>query len=443
MTLLPSTSVPHSPFVRALRNVGWLLTGKGFGAVLSLIYLALATRSLGVKGFGEFSLILGTGQTVSVLVGFQTWQLVVRFGMSHLQNADEPALARLIRACLLLDAGAALVGCVLAAPTILLMQWRFQWSAGVAWEALVFCLVLLLSIRSTMVGVLRLHDRFAAGAVADAVTPLVRFVGALVAVWAGADVTGFLVAWAVGEVLTAIGYWWSARRYLTPTPGRWNMHRAMAENAGWWRFAWQSNLNSTLNASSKQLLVVLVGFVVGAAAAGGYRLANQLAQALVRVSEMFARGVFPEVTRAHGSSNEDLSSLRRLSVRLALGAGLVTCLLVPALGSPALRLIAGHRYLDAYPLLVLLGMGAGLDIMATGFEPILLGMGHADVVLRIRVLAAVLMFAAIVPLMAWAGTIGAGVAVLLSSLIALVMLARASGGRTGAAALPGERAPVR
>src|SRR3546814_11340903 len=34
-----------------LQNTGWLLTGKGVGAVLSLFYLAIVTRTLGPAGF--------------------------------------------------------------------------------------------------------------------------------------------------------------------------------------------------------------------------------------------------------------------------------------------------------------------------------------------------------------------------------------------------------
>ena len=39
---------------RVFANMGWLLGGRGFNAVLSLVYLALATRTLGLDGFGAF-----------------------------------------------------------------------------------------------------------------------------------------------------------------------------------------------------------------------------------------------------------------------------------------------------------------------------------------------------------------------------------------------------
>lgn len=414
----------RTPFRRALHNVGWLLTGKGVGAVLSLVYLALATRSLGVTRFGEFALILGIGQATAALVGFQTWQVVVRFGMAHLRAGNGSALVRLVRVCLLLDAGAALLGCMLATLALVLLRDHFGWSAALTAQAVLFCIVLLLSIRSTAVGVLRLHDRYAAGAAADAVTPMTRFVGALLAVWAHATVTGFLIAWAVAEVLTATAYWARAAKELPGLTRRTSAAQSTAEeNPGLWGFAWQSNLNTTLNATSRQFALVLVGIATGPAAAGGYRLAHQLAQALVRVSDMFSRAVFPEVARAHaGDGRRDLARLKRQSVRLAGAAGLIMCVAVPLLGRPALALIAGPQYLSAYPMLVLLGLAAGLDIMAVGFEPVLLGTGHAAAVLRIRLLAAFLLVAALFPLVAMMGPLGAGIATLLAAATGLLLL---------------------
>ena len=55
---------------RIFKNIGWLLGGKGFGAVCSLVYLAILARSLGVKDFGHFSLIFGTAQALVALAGF-------------------------------------------------------------------------------------------------------------------------------------------------------------------------------------------------------------------------------------------------------------------------------------------------------------------------------------------------------------------------------------
>lgn len=417
-----------TPFGRALRNVGWLMTGKGVGALLSLVYLALAARALPVAEFGQFMLILSIAQAVAALVAFQTWQIVIRFGVPHHERGDTPALGRLVRYCAALDIGAGAVGCVIAAAAVTVMRARLGWSAEVSREALLFSFVLLVSVRSTAVGVLRLHDRFALGAMADAVTPIARFMGAIAVVATGASVRGFLIAWAAAEVATTIVYWATAHRIAPGLIGRWRAAgRARTENAGFWRFAFVTNVNSTVNAASKQFVVVLVGLIAGAVAAGGYRLAFQLSQALVRVSEMFARGVFPELTRADAAETRDpLRRLFRQSTRLALGGGVTICVLAPVVGGPVLQLVGGERYIGVYPILVLLSLAAGLEVMAAGFEPLLLSTGRAAAALRARLIGVAVLLAAIAVLMPLYGIFGAAVATLVAAAVSLALFARAA-----------------
>ena len=52
---------------RALTNTGWLMGARGINAVLSLAYLALATRALGIEGFGQFILVVAFAQAISGL----------------------------------------------------------------------------------------------------------------------------------------------------------------------------------------------------------------------------------------------------------------------------------------------------------------------------------------------------------------------------------------
>lgn len=428
---MKSKSWRSTPFGRALANFGWLLTGKGVGAVLSVVYLALAARSLPVNSFGQFMLILSTAQAIAALVGFQTWQIVVRYGIRAMQTGERDMLGRLVRFCIGLDLVGGLAGCAIAAGTVVVMQAHFGWSDALATQALLFCVVLLLSVRSSAVGILRLHDRFALGAMTDAVTPIARFAGAVVVVVAGASVTGFLIAWAIAEILTAVFYWIGAQR-TAPGLIR-NGHGARKtprEHPGLWRFALTTNVNATLSAATRQFVVVLVGFATGPAAAGNYRLAYQLSQSLVRLSDMFARGVFPELARADaGTSDAELRLLSRQSTRLAVAAGLAICVLAPLAGKPILWAIAGETYLGAYPILVLLSLAAGLEVMAVGFEVLLVSTGRAGAALTIRCVAVAVLGLVIALFLPVYGAIAAGAGALAASAVGLVLFARAAGRR--------------
>lgn len=406
-----------------VRNTGWLLAGKGVGAVLSLVYLGLAARTLGAVQFGQFTLILGTAQAATGLVGFQTWQIAVRFGPAHLRAGRHDALARLVGFCAAIDVLAALAGCAALAAGFLLLNWPDE----LARLGLLYCFVALLSVRSTPVGVLRLHDRFGVGAAADAVTPVVRFCGALVVVATGASVHGFLVAWGVAEVATAVGYWVCAglaapRALAVP---RWRWYREVkAENPGLWRVSWFTNITYTLETGTRQGVLLLVGLATGAVGAGQYRVASQLSQALARVSEMFSRAAFAEMTRADdGRPGHELGRLLRQSTRLTVVAGLLVAVLLIVAGRPALGLLAGPGYADSYPVLLLLGFAAVLDLAGASFEPALVARGLAGLAFWIRAATALCLLAGLAVLLPGLGTVGAGLAVLGSSAVGLLLSA--------------------
>jgi O-antigen/teichoic acid export membrane protein len=410
---------------RVFTNLGWLLGGKAIGAALSLVYLALAARSLGPEGFGAFTLVLGGAQTVSAIVSSQTWQIVLRYGLPHLKEGRAAAAARLAGFCLALDMAGAIIGCAIAAIAVIILAPLLGWPARLSQEGLVFTCVILLTGRSTAVGILRLHDRFAIGASADTATPIMRFLGALTVVAVGATVGGFLVAWAAGEIVTALAYW-SCVRVVAPGslawPSAFRLRLVLRENAGLWRFTWMTNFNVTLDAGGKQLVVLFVGLVVGPVGAGQYRLANQLAQALARVSDMASRAIFPELARAHAAGTS--SDFRRLLLRatgLALLAGTLITFILLMLGHPLLRLVAGQEYVGIYPLLILLGVASALDLASVVFAPALIAMGKPGQVLLVRVCANLCLFGSLAILMPWFGTTGAALATVVASVATLVL----------------------
>lgn len=430
-------------FARVFANLGWLLTGKAAGAVMSTVYLALATRTLRPAGFGEFALVLGTAQAVVALVSFESWQIVIRYGLPGMMAGRRADLGRLVSFCLGIDLAAALVGCVVATFGILALGVRVGLSPSLLWPAIGFCAVMLLSVRSTAVGVLRLHDRFGLGALADAVTPAARLVGAAAAVLAGASVRGFLVAWAVAEVATAAAYWTivATRTPVAIRPG-WLFGPGIARrHPDLARFAWATNAGTSLGAVGRQGTVLIVGALTGPAGAGAFRLASQLSQALARVADMFARAMFAELSRVHhGGARDGAGVLLRRTTRAAFGAGVVMAALLATAGGPFLTLVAGRAYAGAYPLLLLLGAASIVDVVGVGFQPTLAATGRAGVAFVIRLGATAAMLVLLFALSSTGDPVGAGIAVLASSVIGFVAFAAVSrplsAGRAGPVARP-------
>jgi O-antigen/teichoic acid export membrane protein len=421
-------------FARILANTAWLLGGKGVGALLSIVYLAIITRTLGVADFGRFALILSAAQAIKTLVSFESWQIIIRYGQDHLRAADPiaggHALNRLARFCILVDLASAIVGCALAAVGTIAFGSMMELSRDMAVDAILFCAAMLLTIRSTPMGLLRLFDRFDAGALAETMVPIGRMIGALVVLATGPSIGGFLLAWAAAELLCAVSYWWLALRAGRGRMGSWRAGRALdarIENEGVVGFLTSTNLQVTLSSLGQQVAVLFIGIFVGATGAGLYRLANQLSQSLTKISSLLSRSIFVELsrTRSHEGSAE-LRLLFRRTNRLALIAGGVIILLIVGIGHPLLGLIAGKDFLPAYPVLLVLGVAASIDLVGVSYRPLLMATDGARLSLHITLAATLLMFALMAVLLPLCDTIGAAFANLAASVLTFAWMGWAS-----------------
>jgi O-antigen/teichoic acid export membrane protein len=412
------------------RNLGWLLASRGVLAVLSLVYLAIATRMLGVTNFGRFSLIVGAATTLATIVGFQTWQIIVQFGTRHLPGdagpGDPGKLARVVRGCLLLDAASAMVGVVLA--YVILSIWAEDLGIAPTLEraTLIFTAVELLTIRSTAIGILRMRDRFSSAALADSVTPAARLVGATIVAIVHPTVQAFLAAWGAAELLTAAAYWITVWRggdgaLLKPQPT--GLRTVLAENPGLLRFALTSNLISTLWLSTKQLPLLLTGATLGTASAGAFRLAAQIASSLTKLSQLLTRAAFPEIVKAVTANGvAGLGPLMRRSFLIATAVAAVGYLVLLLIGKPVLA-IMGAGFGASYPILLWLAAAGCIDLMAVGFEPLLMAAHRTAGVAIIRLAGAAMLVAlALVLAPAWGAT-GVAAGVVANAAIVAAMLA--------------------
>jgi O-antigen/teichoic acid export membrane protein len=405
---------------RALTNTGWLMGARGINAVLSLGYLAMATRALGLEGFGQFILCVTFAQAITGLASFQTWQAVVRWGQR------EDAVADAVGFALALDLLTVVAGTLVAA---LLLAFGGNWlpvPPELRWETFALTVVSLLAVRSTPTGILRLYNRYAQAAAADSVTSVVRILGAAAAVIFAPAIASFILVWALAEVATATAYWCYAQRQGLFDPRRISLRRLpRAENKAW-SFVWGTGLSGMLLIASRQILVLLVGAIGGPALAGIYRVAAQLGEGLLKLAQALLRATYPELVR-------DPDAARHIAARIGKIAALtgVAVIVLAVLGGNWLILvIAGRDYAPAYGPMILLSAAAAIELAGASLEALLVSRGHAlrNFLLRaVPTLLAIGLLPFVVPL---AGAAGAAGAVLGASLLTVTGLALANRERT-------------
>lgn len=427
-----------SPFRRILQNTVWLLGGKGFGAICSVVYLAILTRTLGLKDFGHFSLIFGTAQALIAIAGFQTWQVVVRYGSQHVHAKDWDKFGRLGMLCGVLDAVGAVIGCALAAVVIYGFAHILDLNPDFIDMAFWFCFASLWALVSAPTGIVRALHRFDMAVYVEAVVPTCRLLAAL-AIWmTGPSVGRFLFAWAAIDILESVLYWVMARR-LCPQAvrlsnlGKWRL--ALAENEGVTRFFLVTYAGASIDAAMKNGPLLAVGGLLGTRAAGLYRLAAQLSQALSKLSTLLTRAVYTEVAHARVASS--IAEFRKLALQTSMVAGVAGLVVVGialVAGGHLLALIGGEAFEDGAAILVPLAIAASFELASVAFEPVLHSTGRARLSLTARLFAVIalgiglLLFIPVGPSgAAWAVALGGAVSYLAMGVMAWRTLRKIEG----------------
>ena len=400
---------------RLFTNMGWLLGGRGINAVLSLVYLALATRSLGLEAFGYFAAIVALGQTVTGLANFQTWQFIVRWGANG-EGATAEKVREATGFAIALDLISVVMGSVMAALLVLSVPYWLPLPDDLLWLTFGYCVVSLLSIRTTPIGLLRLHFKYATATAAEAVQPIIRAAGAVLAWLFMPTVAGFILAYALSEIAVAAALWFAAARAERIDMSAISLTRIPVKHKDAWRFVWSTNMSGSLTIAGKQVMILLVGTFGGAALLGGFRVASQLGQALVELAKTVSRAILPELVHA----KDDALYMARRMANIALIGGVIAVLVALFLGRWGLELLAGPEFTGFYWAMVILAIAGAVELVGASLESLLVSAGRAGTAFLVRAVPTILAPVLLDTAIEWNGAKGAAMAVLGSSAMAVI-----------------------
>lgn len=406
---------------RLLRNAGLLLGGKAANAVLSLVVLAVAARALGPEGLGRLVLLQALVQLVAELVKFQSWQGVVRFGTAHPEDID-----RILSFSLLLDLAAALTGVAALALGGGWLARRLGWPEDVAALVPLYGTALLALVPGTAQGVLRLFDRFDWLAAQSASANAVRLVGALAAWGLGGGLASFALVWWVAALVAGVLPFVLAPRELASRGRRFRPvwpAGIRAGHPGILAFFCLTSANSIIALAPGHLAALIIGTLLGPAAAGLFRVAKQIADAAAKPGDFLAQALYPEAARlaAEGGSVRLRALLVRLGV-LSASIGAAALAVIVLFGEPLVALIAGPDFFGALAVMVWLAAAAALVMATAPAEPTLIALGRAGHVVAAKGAAALLHVALLAGLVPLLGLSGAGVAALAAASLSGALL---------------------
>jgi O-antigen/teichoic acid export membrane protein len=170
--------------------------------------------------------------------------------------------------------------------------------------------------------------------------------------------------------------------------------------------------------ASRQLIVLLVGALGGAALAGIYRVAAQLGEGLLKLAQALLRATYPELVR-------DPEQARHIAARIgkiALFTGLAAVVLAALAGHWVIVVVAGEEYAAAYVPMIVLSAAAAIELAGATLEALLVSRGHALRNFLLRAVPTLLAVGSLPFVVPQAGANGAAAAVLVASLLTVAGL---------------------
>jgi len=382
-------------------------------------------RALGPEEFGLVVLMHTYVLTVRALFNLKPAETFVRFGVPLIDLGDTARVNQLLGLVRSFEWVTMLIAC---ATAVMLAPLAGQWlgvpdSSSVV--LMVYSLVLLTSPVGSMRGFCRATERFDVLRSALAIGPAVRLAGVALAWYLDATWEYFACAWGLSLAASYLFLWRRGAGLIRASgylPQHLPWRRAGTEFPGLPGFTGVVYAQGILDQLPRHLITLLIGGYLGAASAGLYRVAREIADVLAKPVLLIRQAAFTEITRLGEEGKGALSGVfLRYGLRLFVPA-LALVGLASFFRSELLTLVGGAEYAQAGVLLVLLLVAAALELVGAVLRPIAYAHDQAAVALRVQIAAVLAYLTAFVGLCGAYGLNSVGVAALISACVTLLCL---------------------
>ena len=421
-------SKPDSVGRRIIKNLAMLFGGKTAAALIGLVVLALAARALSMETLGSLILLHAYVTLMSGLASFKSWQAVIQFGAGPVTGGDTAAFHTLLRFTIGLDLLAAVVAMLVSVCVFPIIRPLIGLPEDMLVPGILYCLLTVINLRSSPLGVLRLLDRFDLISLHSLIVPIVRLAGAVSGLALGAGLEWFVAAWFLANaisylVMPILGLRELARRRLLK--GLFARPISLrAPQKGIWRFVWLANLDATIDLVDTHVATFLSGLLLGPAFAAMFKIARDLSDVLAKSARMLDRAMYPELVRLMlaGESARALVIIVRTSL-IMLGIGAVLGALIYVFGPAIFASALDAGYVGIAPIATMLMIAAALFAATAPLYPALFALGEparATIARAGGVSAIIVLFFILSHLL---GEDGPGFAMVVGQLIGLVLAA--------------------
>ncbi len=317
-------------FKKLLKNIVTLISGNVGASMIGLVTLTLSINVLGTTVFGMFTLIQTYVVIFDGLLNFQSWEAIIKFGsLAKAENSPEK-LKGYIKAGFLVDLISATIGTTFAILLAGIIGTKFNWTEDMIFFARLYSFTIFFNLSGTSIGVLRIYGKFKLFSMQKIICAVIKLSGVIMMfLFKGSMVHYVIITMTtviIGNfILIGMAYNIATKNGIS----RWWKSK-IVNGREFLRFAFWTNLNSTVALPFKELDKIIVSLISYDAVAV-YRLFKQISSMVGKVVAPIYQAIYPELADliAKKQYKKGISVVKKIAF-IVIGSGTILwCLVAP------------------------------------------------------------------------------------------------------------------
>jgi O-antigen/teichoic acid export membrane protein len=378
-----------------MRNASILLAITMLTDAVTVPYMGLLARRLGVAGFGTYSVAVSFVTIAVMVIDAGTGKLLTRELSAH--ETEAPSI---VTASLLPKPALTLITLLIA---LLIAHALGHSGAPANHVALAILIAAMMALATAARAVFHAFQRMEFDAVGEVTERVVTIGLSIAAVLAGYGVVGVLVAMFFGNLADALASWFLVRRHFVRRLARANG----VQIKRYLRMGFPLLVTALFSTLYLRANVVILGSTSGNSAAGIFNAAFQLLTLALYIPTVLGVAIFPYFSRLAHADARTLARATRYGALAMACAGLVAALALILAAGWLVPLIYSSRFVPSVTVLHILALGLPFTFTSALLQQVLIATNRQGIVGRATVYAAVINLALNVLLDRSLGTTGA------------------------------------
>jgi O-antigen/teichoic acid export membrane protein len=347
-----------------IKNTGYMVTSNTASTGLTFIQGMLAAIILGPVEYGLLGMVVSFASNVNRLLSFRMGELVVKFAGEYIEKKENKKAAVVVKFAGIAEILTSLVAYLLL---IILAPWAakvFLKDPSFTPWIIIYGFALLVNLMTeTSTAILQIGNQFRKLATLNFLQSLITAIWIIILFFTKGDLIQVLMAYLAGKFLYGSGIFLLAMKTMTELIGKnwWKASLSELEGKkGLMKFAFSTNISSTLNLVIRDSEVLWVGYFLSPLYAGYYKFSVAVINAIILPVSQFITVTYPQINKKIISKQwKELKRLLRGTSTISLIWILLCVGGLIIFGEWILSFIKDGAYMPSLPYIYVLMFGYG------------------------------------------------------------------------------------